>query len=571
MPDRRRAVRTERAAGESRLASATSVRTLSGEGVLLARLLALPRLPLILLAAIIAASALARPLIGGLDTPSLAAAWEIIRGQNWLGWQAAGGEAAAIPPLLPWLIALAWSVVGVGAGSPWILCASGLLAGLILTRRLARRLWPQRADAGPLAGWALVGSAGVLILGPVIAPEAIGVPLAASGLLGLAMAADGRRLGWLMFGFSLALLLLTVGAPGFLVLAAPALVGPALKKDDVRRTWPGWYLPLSIATAIALLPAALLGAAAAGPQSSLSADWLIARSAPSLVPILALPAFFYPWPFWPRFWRSARRQSRLAEDAAVRFSVIAVGAPLAGFVLEGGGAERLLLLAPAASVLIARLLSGRLPGRADFHAGVPALPLALIATIPIVINTVPWAQLAPRAEDFGGVELPIWIAELGVGGAMVLLGGTFLLIQGAPRLMLSRAAQIAMLPMILAIAVALEMTGALGRAFDLHPIAARVAELQSRDVPVGILALDPSIYAFAGRLEQPLAELASADDALDWVRAHPGSVVLAPFRASVLHLLRQPSYAAPQGPSWVGLWPAEIIVDTQAAVLDEPP
>jgi hypothetical protein len=119
------------------------------------------------------------------------------------------------------------------------------------------------------------------------------------------------------------------------------------------------------------------------------------------------------------------------------------------------------------------------------------------------------------------------------------------------------------------VAITLEMTGALGRTFDLRPIAARVAELQSRDVPVGIFALDPSAYAFAGRLEQPLAELAGADGSLDWARTHPGGIVLAPFRASVLHLLRQPSYAAPQGPDWVALWPAETILETNGAVLGE--
>ncbi|HXV25731.1 MAG TPA: hypothetical protein VED46_15925 [Alphaproteobacteria bacterium] len=558
---------TEASAKRSRIPAPTE-RTSSGP--LLARLLAQPLLPFALLALIIAALALARPLIGGLDTPALAAAWEIVRGEKWLDWRAAGAQPASIPPLLPWVIALTWFGIGVGTISPWILCASGLLAGSILTRRLAERLWPRRADVGPLAAWAFVGSAGVLILGPAIAPETIGVSMAACGLLGLALAADGRRLGWLVFAVCLTLLLLAVGIVAFLVLVAPALAGPALGQGDDRRPRPGWYLPLSVATVAALLPTTLLAAAGESGESW-DAEWLIALDGPSLVPILALPLFFYPWPFWPRFWRSMRRQSGLAEDGAVRFCILALIAPLAGFVVEGGGAERLLLLSPAVSVLIARLLSGRLPGRADFYAGIPALPLILIAIIPVTINTVPWAQLAPRARDLIGIELPIWMPELGVGGAMVLLGSTFLLIQGTPRLMLSRAAHIAMLPMVLAAAIAWEMSGALGRAFDLSPIAARVAELQSRSAPVGVLGLDPSTYAFAGRLGQPLIELASADEALSWAGAHPQGVVLAPFRASVLHLLRQPSYAAPQGSSWVALWPAEIIVDTRAAVLGASP
>ena len=63
--------------------------------------------------------------------------------------------------------------------------------------------------------------------------------------------------------------------------------------------------------------------------------------------------------------------------------------------------------------------------------------------------------------------------------------------------------------------------------------------------------------------------LAGAEAALDWARAHPDGVVLAPFRGSVLHLIHQPSYAAPQGASWVALWPAQTVLDTRAAVLVE--
>jgi hypothetical protein len=46
-------------------------------------------------------------------------------------------------------------------------------------------------------------------------------------------------------------------------------------------------------------------------------------------------------------------------------------------------------------------------------------------------------------------------------------------------------------------------------------------------------------------------------------------MILAPFRGSVLHLIRQPAYAAPQGASWVALWPAEAVTETNAAVLIE--
>ena len=318
-----------------------------------------------------------------------------------------------------------------------------------------------------------------------------------------------------------------------------------------------------------MLPALFWLAATAGLDSSSVLAWATPRGGSSLLPLLALPAFFYPWPFWPRLWRSARRQNSPMADAGIRFCLIALVAPLTGCVLGGAELRRLLLIAPPAAVLIARLLAGRLPGRADFHAGIPGLPLILLGLVPVAINTVPWAQLASRARQLIGIEeLPIRPASIGVGGTLVLLGGVFLLIQGTPRLMLSRAAHVALLPMILAGAVIVEMTGALGGAFDLGPVAARLAELQSRSAPVAVLGIDPSVYAFPGRLEQPLADLATADTALEWARAHPDGTILASFRGSVLHLMHQPSYAAPQGPSWIAFWPAETVLETEGAVLE---
>jgi hypothetical protein len=438
---------------------------------------------------------------------------------------------------------------------------------LLAVRRLAERLWPHRPDAGPLASWAFAGSAGIALLGAGVAPEALACPVVAFGLLGLAAAAEGRRVGWILFGAALALALLTVGGFALWTLAAPAAIAPAWASRRGGPGWIAWYALLLLVSILAALP--LWWLAQAQPDAAAIWRWLAPQDGPGLLPLIALALFFYPWPVWPRFWRSARRQSSLGADAGVRLCLTALLAPALGLVLEGAGPERLLLLAPAACATIARLLAGRLPGRADFHAGIPALPLALLGALPIVVNTAPWAQLASRARQLAGLELPIWLADLGVGGGMLLLGGTFLLIQGTPRLMLSRAAHIALLPAVLSAALSWEMAGAVGRAFDLRPMAARIAELQSRQAPVALFGIDPSDYAFAGRLEQPLLAFASQNEVLGWARQHPDGAVLAPFDGSVLHLPRQPSYAAPQGARWVAVWPASTIVETDGAVLAE--
>lgn len=219
---------------------------------------------------------------------------------------------------------------------------------------------------------------------------------------------------------------------------------------------------------------------------------------------------------------------------------------------------------------MARLLAGRLPGRADFPAGIPSLVLIPLALVPIAINTVPWAQLVLRAEQFLGIrELPLWLASIGVGGTVVLLSGVFLLVQATPRLLLSQVAQVALLPLIATAAVDVEMSGEVGRAFDLTPVAERLSELQFNGRPVAMLGIDPSSYAFSGRLRNTPTVLADKQSALDWAHANAGGTVIAPFNGSVLRLVRQPVFAAQQGARWIAFWPVQTIIETRGAVLAE--
>ena len=284
--------------------------------VLLPGVLARPWLPLLIVLGLTAITALARPIIGELDTPSLSAAWEMARDG---GWMARDGIAATVPPLLPWLLALAWSAFGVGLASAWVICALSLAVGLLLTRRVATRLWPLRADVGPLASWVFAGSAGVLLLGPAIAPECIGLALTASGLYALAVIRDGQSRGWFLFSLALGLLLLTIGALGSTVLLLPALFGPVWMQRSGAWVWIRWYAALAVAVALAFLPSLLW-------FSYFAADWaaiITLRLAPSLMPLLAMSVVLYPWPYWPRFWRSVRRQSQILSNSGFRLCGIA--------------------------------------------------------------------------------------------------------------------------------------------------------------------------------------------------------------------------------------------------------
>ena len=529
--------------------------------------LAAPWWPLAVLVAGAALSLIARPVIAGLDTPVLAAAWELYREK--LG---AASSAASLPPLAPWLIALTWSMLGPASAWAWALSTVAAVASLAILRPLGRRLWPERSDIGPLASWCFVGMAGVALSATAVGPGPLAMALLAAALLGLAIAGMGRGMGWLLFGAALGAMVMTIGTPAVASLAPLALLGPLWARQRPGLGWPGWYLGLAGAVAIAAAVLAAASLVAGGPApagADLFLNWPGAGLRPSPMPLLMLAAFLYPWPFWPRFWRAAGRQFDLADDRSLRFCLIAVAAPVAALALAGEVHWRsLLLIAPPAALVIARLLSGQRPGRADYHAVLPGLLLVVLALIPIAINIVPWAQLESRARQLAQLDLlPLWLSAVGVAGSLTLLGGVFLLVQATPRHMLSRAIQVALLPVLLAAAVNIEMLASLKGAFNLSPIAARIARIQAEGGAVAMLGLSAGTYAYPGRLQEPLTPLATPEAALNWAASHPEGVIVAPFRGSVLHLPVQPLFVAPQGAGWVALWPAATVMESRGRVL----
>src|SRR5206468_1188785 len=121
--------------------------------------------------------------------------------------------------------------------------------------------------------------------------------------------------GWLLYSSSLGVLLLTTGpAVGSTVLLLPAVLGPVWMNRSGRPALIGWYATLAAAAAVALLPILLWSSLISTELRSVNtANWALPWKGPALLPLLAMSALLYPWPYWPRFWRSARRQSRITR------------------------------------------------------------------------------------------------------------------------------------------------------------------------------------------------------------------------------------------------------------------
>jgi hypothetical protein len=150
----------------------------------------------------------------------------------------------------------------------------------------------------------------------------------------------------------------------------------------------------------------------------------------------------------------------------------------------------------------------------------------------------------------------------------MLLGGGYLLAQMTPREMRSAVVQLALLPALLVTSLNLEFLFSLGRFFDLRPIAERVHLLQEQGRPVAFFGRYEGELDLAGRLRAPLVPLGTANDALFWAAANPEGVIVSTFQGSILHLPARPLDAPrPAGDTWAALWPAPLVLSTQAAVL----
>lgn len=196
------------------------------------------------------------------------------------------------PPLLFWLLHLGWAVFGVNEWWPRLVAPLFAVANLVLTGRLARRLWPNEAAAAALAPWWLFGSALWLLLLTTTLFDMVLTFCALLGIHGVVRAAQGRAVpGWTLLGAGIGLGLLTKGPVILLHTLPVAVLGLSL----VSGKQPHYLLPLLPAGA--LLAARLLSARALGvarrdalaPSVAITALGVLALAAASRPQVFGLP------------------------------------------------------------------------------------------------------------------------------------------------------------------------------------------------------------------------------------------------------------------------------------------
>jgi 4-amino-4-deoxy-L-arabinose transferase-like glycosyltransferase len=514
--------------------------------------------------ALVSVALLARPLLPIDETRYLTVAWEMRVSGDWLVPRLNGEAYAHKGPLLFWLINALWSVTGPAEWAARLVAPLFALGCLPLCARLGGLLWPERAETLRFAPLILAGGAFWTVFATVTyfdALVAFGALLAACGVVA---ARRGRAAGWALVPLGLAIGMLTKGPVALLHVAPLALLAPWWDRAGAARFPTGRWLALT-ALALALGVAATLAwalpAAHAGGEAYAHAILLgqttdrlggasFAHPEPVWWYLALLPAMLLPWSAWPALWRSAATALRtrggdaLLAEPGTRACLAWLVPSLAVLSLASGKLPHYLVpILPPCALLIARLLPLCRPaGRIDQAPLAVTLLLAGLAAAAL--------PLLPIAR------LPDWMEVVPIGGGLVLMAvGAALLVARVARgeaWILAAALAIAGAAFV----VHLAARPALRAAFDLAPMAKRIAQLQEQGVRVSFVGLYHGEYGWLGRLREPLPCVA-VGELRRWLPAHPSEAFVTVYRRDGEVVPGDAEWSQPFRGRRIGLWRAD--------------
>jgi 4-amino-4-deoxy-L-arabinose transferase-like glycosyltransferase len=449
------------------------------------------------------------------ETRYLTAAWDMFNSGQWLVPTVNGTWYSDKSPLLFWLIAGGWKIVGVHT---WVARVEALVValGMLLTlRRLAARLGLDVRGA-ETAMWLLAGCCGFAVFSTAIMFDLL-LSLCVLGALHALLDLDaGRwRRGTALLGVMIGLGILAKGPVMLLHVVAAAVLAP-LWSGTARGHKLHWYLALlgGLLIGVAILLCWLLPAAwYAGPtywQPLL--DKIAGRIANSfahrrpwwwylpLVPLLLMPwllALRAPRRAWTGVWRG-----HFGRFLACWWIV-----PFVGFcAISGKQIHYLLPLLPAWALAGAWLLR---------QSGARLRPLLFgLSTllVAIAIATLPWQA----AKLFGQPVRPA-IAGFSLACLVIAVGAWRLWGHDARGLALSATAlvSVATLAGVLALLPSLDVT----------PEAAFVKQALRDHVPVVTVEANNGLFGYTGRLRQPVPWIMRGQT-IAWCRAHPDGILM---------------------------------------------
>ncbi len=471
----------------------------------------------------VAAGLAARPAWPIDETRYLAVAWEMWERGNLLVPHLNGSTYSEKPPLLFWLIVAGWRLFGVSEWWARLVPSLFALASLLLTVRLARRLWPDRENVAHAAPLLLLGTLFWSFFSTVLLFDMLLVFFALVAVSGAVAAARGDGRGWITLSLGIALGILSKG-PAILLPVLPVVLTAPAWSPGLRGT--RWY-PRAIAAILAGLALALAWAIPAarsgGPAYGNAILWgqtagrltrAFAHPRPVWWYVPYLPLLAFPWWLWPSAWkRPGDREIR--RDPGVRVCAIWAGAVFLAFsLISGKQVYYLLSLLPPVALLAARLLpaSETAPRR---------LQLVFLAAAYLLL-----AAVLAFARPFGAaMGLPRWLTTLPPASSLLPLAGAVALFLPPPRTRAALLERVAAASVLTLAGLLWGVGRAAGSTYDVTPIARYLNRLESEGRPLAHAGRYHGEYQFAGRLRRPL-EVLKPGDADGWLARHPEGYVV---------------------------------------------
>lgn len=477
------------------------------------------------------------------ETRYLTAAWEMFNSGQWLVPTVNGAWYPDKSPLLFWMIAGGWKLVGVHTWVARVEALAVALGVVVMLRRLALRLGMD-AHGADAAMWLLASCLGFAMFATAIMFDLLLTLCVLGALHGLLDLDGGRwKRGIGVLGAALGFGILAKGPVVLLHVLPLALLAPTWSGTACARK-ARWYsaLVIGVLIGIAITLAWLLPAARyAGP-----AYWqplfgkVTGRIANSfahrrpfwwylpLVPLLLLPWLLTlraPRTAWVGMWHG-----RLGRFTACWWVV-----PFVGFsAISGKQIHYLLPLLPAWALMGAWLLQ---------QQGARLRPLLFALLALVVAGVLAWLPFL-AAKTFGWTARPA-LAWFALAGVAVAAGAWQAWGHDARGLALSATALVS--------ATMIAGTLAFRPAFDVAPEAAFVNQAIATHVPIAYIGWHNGLFGYTGRLRQPLPWI--EDTAVRaWCRAHPDGI-----------LLTSDSHMGPSGVRPYRVWPYALSGDRRIA------
>jgi len=398
-------------------------------------------------------------------------------------------------------------------------------ATLGVTGRIAAALWPDAPWRGERAAWILLGSLLFAVFSGMLMFDMLLALCVSVGVLGLAIAPRSPPRGFALLAVAIGGGVMAKGPVVLLHLLPAALLAPWWVRDASMR-WGRWYAGVGLAilggAAIALawaIPAGLRGgddyrnAIFWGQTAHRMVD-SFAHKRPFWWYVPLLPILAAPWLGWLPFWRGVRA-ARLLSDRGGRLALVLVTITLAAFSLVSGKQFHYLLPQFPAFALIAAFALDRAQ-----PVGRPWLAIATFALVAALPLALPHAKLPSNLAPLHSIA-PAWSAAFLAIAAWVAW---------RPRTPQRHVPVLAAATVLTLAAAYLAFVRPLAPAYDVGPVARKLAELQAAGRPVAHDGVYHAQYQFAGRLDKRITPLATHDEALKWIDANPDGVLVLYFR-----------------------------------------